>query len=118
MLTLCTVGHIIYDDPYDGWVLQDEAMFDQVQLKALAPGLYEGMTPSRRSQGEWKKKPDSPPANRCDPRGGRGVDQQQMALQLGYQPCHHPGLHTQPSISLHPQAECTQPVGVHSSCPL
>jgi hypothetical protein len=52
MLTLCAVGHIIYDDPYDGWVLQDEAMFDQVQLKALAPGLYEGMPPSRRSQGE------------------------------------------------------------------
>ena len=50
MLTLCTVGHIIYDDPYHGWVLQDEAMFDQVQLKALAPGLYEGMTPSKRRE--------------------------------------------------------------------
>lgn len=35
------VGNIIYDDPYDGWVLQDEAVFNQVQLKALSPGLYE-----------------------------------------------------------------------------
>lgn len=51
MLTLCTVGNIIYDDPYDGWVLQDEAVFNQVQLKALSPGLYEGMTPIRCSQG-------------------------------------------------------------------
>jgi hypothetical protein len=37
------VDKIIYDDPYDGWVLEDEAKFGQVELKALGPDLYEGM---------------------------------------------------------------------------